>query len=170
MRSTPGGSGPGGGNLSAANWILGWKYVHDKVNSTANGLAIWMWACSAWTGGTTIDPSPWWPGSSYVGMVGIDGYPDTQYGQSLGTFNGQIKPTVTAIRALGWTDPIYLSETNLREMTDSGGESITNFVADMHANGVSGILEFEDASWGLKPMTAAQWTEYHNAVAANYGS
>lgn len=163
------GSGPGGGNLSSTNWKLGWNYVRTKVNSTANGLALWMWGSSAWTGGTTIDPSPWWP-SPVPDMVGIDGYPDTEFGATLGTFNGQIKPTVTAIRGLGWDGDIFIAETNLREMVDSGGESITNFVADMAANGISGILEFEDPSWGLSPMTSAQWTEYHNAVAANYGS
>src|ERR1700722_14060661 len=74
------GSGPGGGALTAAEWVAGWKYVHDKVNSTAAGYAIWMWACSAYTGGTTISPAAYWPGFSYVDMVGIDGYPNTQYG------------------------------------------------------------------------------------------
>jgi hypothetical protein len=164
------GSGPGGGALTAAEWIAGWKYVRDKVNSTANGLALWMWACSAYTGGTSIDPSDYWPGTSFLDMVGIDAYPSTQYGPTLGTFDGQIGPTVTIIRGLGWSGDIFLSETNLREMVDSGGQDITSFVADMHSNGVSGILEFEDASWGLKPMTTAQWTAYNNAVAANYGS
>lgn len=164
------GSGPGGGTLTPAEWQAGWKYVHDKVNSTANGQAIWMWACSAWTGGTTIDPSPWWPGASYVDAVGIDGYPNTQYGASLGTFAGQIQQTVTAIRNLGWTDPIFLAETNLAQMVASGGQSITAFVAAMYTAGVSGILEFEDASWGLPKMTAAQWNEYNTAISANYGT
>ena len=163
------GSGPGGGALTAAEWVAGWKYVHDKVNSTAAGYAIWMWACSAYTGGTTISPAAYWPGFSYVDMVGIDGYPNTQYGDSLGTFTGQIEPTVSIIRGLGWTEPIFISETNLAAMVASGGESITDFVADMYAAGVSGILEFEDASWDLPAMTSAQWTEYNNAIATNYG-
>ncbi|HEY0934802.1 MAG TPA: hypothetical protein VGD91_13795, partial [Trebonia sp.] len=141
-----------------------------KINSTAGGLALWMWACSAWTGGTTIDPSPWWPGASYVDMVGIDGYPTTKYGASLGTFSGQIQQTVTAIRALGWTSPIFLAETNLAQMVASGGESIAGFVADMHTAGISGILEFEDAAWALPQMTSAQWAAYNTAVAAAYGT
>jgi hypothetical protein len=78
--------------------------------------------------------------------------------------------TVSAVRALGWTGPIFLAETNLRQMVDTGGQDIASFVADMHEAGISGILEFEDASWGLSPMTAAQWTVYNNAVAQNYGS
>jgi hypothetical protein len=163
------GSGPGGGTLTAAEWQVGWKYVHDKVNSTAGGLAIWMWACSAWTGGTTVNPTPWWPGDSYVDMVGIDGYPTTEYGPTLGSFAGQLQQTVTAIRALGWTNPIYISETNLAEMVaSSGGQDIPDFVAAMHAAGVSGIMEFEES---YEPdMTGAQWTQYNTAVAANYGT
>lgn len=164
------GSGPGGGSLSASNWITGWNYVRNKINSTAGGNALFMWACSAYTGGSSVSPAPWWPGSSNVDMVGIDGYPDTQYGASLGTFNGQLKPTVDIIRGFGWTDPIFLAETNLRQMVDSGGESITNFVHDMYTNGCSGILEFEDASWGLSQMTTAEWTEYNNAINATFGT
>lgn len=164
------GSGPGGGALTAAEWIAGWKYVHDKVNSTAGGYALWMWACSAYTGGTTISPAAYWPGSSYVDMVGIDGYPSTQYGATLGTFAGQLQPTVTIIRGLGWSNPIFISETNLAQMVSSGGESIASFVSDMYTAGISGILEFEDASWDLPQMTSAQWTQYNNAVAALYGA
>lgn len=162
------GSGPGGGALTAAEWVLGWKYVHDKINETANGQALWMWACSAYTGGTSIDPSDYWPGSSYVDMVGIDAYPNQVYGGTLGSFSGQIQPTVTIIRDLGWTDPIFVSETNLAQMVASGGQSITDFVAAMHTAGCSGILEFEDAAWGLPQMTSAQWTEYNDAIASDY--
>lgn len=164
------GSGPGGGELTPAQWILGWKYVHDKINSTAGGHAIWMWACSAFTGGTTVSPAPWWPGASYVDMVGIDGYPSTQYGASLGTFAGQIQPTVSVIRGLGWTKDIFLAETNLRQMVDTGGQDIASYVAAFHAAGCSGILEFEDASWGLNQMSAAQWATYNGAINAAFGT
>ena len=155
------GSGSGGGALTPDEWIQGWKYVQAKVNSAANGLARWMWAPNSFTGGTTVDPSPWWPGISNVDMVGIDAYPTTQYGAALGTFAGQVGPTVKIVRGLGWTDPIFISETNLAQMVSSGGEPIAKFVADMKAANVSGILEFED---GLPQMTAAQWTEYNTAM------
>jgi hypothetical protein len=162
------GSGTGGADLTASQWIAGWTYVKNKVNSTAGGNALWMWACSAFTGGTTISPSAYWPSSALPQMVGIDGYPDTTYGQVLGTFAGQIQPTVSIIRGLGWTNPIYISETNLAQMVASGGETITNFVADMFNAGISGIFEFEES---YEPdMTAAQWNEYNTAVATYYGT
>lgn len=160
------GSGPGGGNLTPAEWITGWKYVHDKVNSTAGGLALWMWACSADTGGTsTTSPSPWWPGSSWVDMVGIDGY-EALEGSPV-TFAGVFAAALSDIRALGWSGDIWCSETNLALMEAGGGDSIEAFVADMHAAGMTGILEFEDS--GLNVMTSAQWTRYNAAVAAAFG-
>lgn len=182
------GSGPGGGALSAAQWIAGWKYVHDKINQTANGHAKWVWACSAYTGGTTISPAAYWPGASYVDIAAIDGYPSTRWdgpGQnpSLGTFAGQLQPTVTIIRNLGWTDPIFLSETNLHQMANGGvdtsvspsvsfgpGQDITSFVADMAAANVNAALEFEDAGWNLPEMTSAEWTEYNSAVVTSFGN
>lgn len=173
------GSGPGGGALTAAEWITGWAYVKAKVNSTANGLALWMWACSAFTGGTSISPAAYWPSSALPDMVGIDGYPSTQYGTNLGTFSGQIQPTVTIIRGLGWTSGIFISETNLAQMANGPlvdgtqyppGESITSFVANMYTAGISGILEFEDATWDEPEMTSEQWDEYNAAIAANYGA
>ena len=175
-------SGTGGADLTPAQWIAGWNYVRNKVNSTAGGYAIWIWACSAYTSGTTISPASYWPGSTNVDMVGIDGYCSTRWGAALGTFTGQIEPTVSIIRGLGWTNPIFISETNLAQMADGGtdntvsppvtfgpGESIPDFVADMHAAGCSGILEFEDAGWNLPQMSTAQWTQYNTAVAEYYG-
>lgn len=171
-------SGTGGANLTPAQWIAAWNYVRNKVNSTAGGLAIWMWACSAYTGGTTISPASYYPGSSNLDMVGIDGYPSTEFGTALGTFSGQIQPTVSILRGLGWTNPIFISETNLAQMANgpivngvhgTPGQSITDFVAAMAAAGISGILEFEDAAWDEPVMTSAQWAQYNAAVAANYG-
>lgn len=51
-------------------------------------VSSFMWAPNAYTGGTTIEPTPYWPGASEVDMVGVDGYPDTQYGHQFGTFAG----------------------------------------------------------------------------------
>lgn len=161
------GSGPGGADLTPANWITGWKYVRAKVNSTAGGLALFMWACSADTGGTsTTSPSPWWPGATFLDMVGIDGYEALEGSPT--TFNGVFAASLADVRAQGWSGDIYVSETNLALMVSGGGDSIPTFVADMAAAGMSGILEFEDS--GLPQMTTAQWTAYNAAIAAHFGA
>ena len=161
------GCGPGGGDLTAAEHIAGWKYVHDKVNSTAGGLALWMWAPGADTGGSsTTSPVPWWPGTAYADMVGLDGY-EALEGSPV-TFSGVFGATLADVRStIGWTGPVYVSETNLALMVQGGGDSVAAFVADMHASNMSGILEFEET--GLPAMSSAQWTQYNNAVASLYG-
>lgn len=165
------GSGPGGGTLTAAEWKAGWAYVKAKVNSTANGNALWVWAPGAYTGGTTYDPTPYWPtGADAPDIVGVDGYPSTTWGQALGTFAGQIQPTVTIIRNLGWNGVIFISETNLAQMVATGGETITSFVTDMYTANVTGILEFEDITWDMPQMSEEQWSEYNTAIAATFGS
>lgn len=159
------GSGPGGGELSPSGWITGWKYVRDKVNSTAGGNAVWLWACAADTGGSsTTSPSAWWPGSGFVDMVGIDGYEALDGSPT--TFAGVFASALSDIRALGWTDWVFIAETNLKLMIENGGDSITAFVGFMFANKMSGAFEFEDT--GLPQMTSGDWLTFLAAITANY--
>lgn len=163
--NTPG-SGPGGGQLTPAQWITGWKYVRAKVNSTANGNALWMWACSANTGGSsTTSPSAWWPGITFLDAVGVDGYEALEGSPT--NFNAEFASAFADIRAEGWAGDIYIAETNLALMVADGGDSITTFVTDMFNAGCSGILEWEDS--GLQVMSGTQWTTYNAAVASVYG-
>jgi len=159
----------GGCNTSASQWISAWKSVVTNVNSTAGQNAYWMWAPNADTGGTTQSPAPWWPGSGYVDMVGIDGYPDTQWGAQFGTFSGEFGPAFSDIRGAGWNGPIFISETNLARLDSSGYESMTGFINDLFNAGGTGVLEFEDPSWNAPTMTSQQWTELDNAIAAHTG-
>ena len=41
-----------------AQWIKAWDTVRSDIDATAHGLAHFMWAPNADTGGTTIDPTP----------------------------------------------------------------------------------------------------------------
>jgi hypothetical protein len=159
----------GGCNTSPSGWISAWKSVVTNVNSTAGQNAYWMWAPNADTGGTTQSPAPWWPGSGYVDMVGVDGYPDTEWGSQFGAFSGEFGPAFSDIRGAGWSGPIFISETNLARLDGSGYESMTGFINDLFNAGGSGVLEFEDPSWDAPTMTSQQWTELDSAIAAHTG-
>jgi hypothetical protein len=161
---------PGGGcGTTPSSWIAAWKAVVTAVNSTAGQNAYWMWAPGADTGGTTQSPAPWWPGSNYVDMVGVDGYPNTQWGSQFGTFSGLFGPVFSEIRNVGWSGSIYIAETDLATLDHSGYESLTSFVNELFDAGGSGVLEFEDPSWNLPQMTSQQWTELDNVLAARAG-
>ena len=65
------------------------------------------------------NPTPYWPGSSNVDMVGVDGYPTTQYTTSGGTFDGMFGLVFSQIQALS-SLPIFIAETNLAPLDGSG--------------------------------------------------
>lgn len=150
---------------TASQWIKAWDTVRSDIDSTANGLAYFMWAPNADTGGTTIDPTPYWPGSSEVDMVGVDGYPDTQYGSQFGTFSGEFGQTFSEIHALT-SLPIFISETDLAPLDGSGYETIPNFISDLCSSGGDGVLQFQD---GTAALSSTQWTQLDNALASDCG-
>jgi hypothetical protein len=151
---------------TASQWIQAWDAVRADVDSTANGLAYFMWVPNADTGGTTIDPTPYWPGSSEVDMVGVDGYPDTEYGSQFGTFSGYFGPTFSEIHALT-SLPIFIAETDLASFDSSGYETIPNFISDLCSDGGDGVLQFQD---GTPALSSTQWTELDNALASDCSS
>ena len=151
---------------TAAQWIAAWDTVKADIDSTANGLAYFMWAPGANTGGTTIDPTNYWPGTSEVDMIGVDGYPDTEWGSQFGTFSGLLGPVFSEIHALS-SLPIFLAETDLAPLGSSGYESLPGFISDLCSNGGDGVLQFQDGSTAL---TSAQWTQLDAALASDCGT
>lgn len=155
---------------TAAQWIQAWDTVRSDIDSTANGLAYFMWVPGAATetGGedTTYDPTPYWPGASNVDMVGVDGYPNTRYAASQGTFQGVFGLVFSQIQALS-SLPIFIAETNLARLDGSGYETIPHFISDLCSDGGDGVLEWEDG--GEPTMTSTQWTELDNALAGDCG-
>jgi hypothetical protein len=150
-------------HTTAPQWIKAWDAVRSDIDSTANGLAYSMWAPNADTGGTTINPAPYWPGSSKVDMVGVDGYPDTQYGSQFGTFSGEFGLTFSEIHALT-SLPIFITETDLAPLNSSGYETIPKFISDLCSNGGDGILQFQD---GSPALSSNQWTQLDKALASD---
>jgi hypothetical protein len=147
-------------HTTPAEWIKAWDIVQADINNAgASQYAWWMWAPNADTGGTTHPFAPWWPGQQQVGMVGVDGYPQTQYG--LDTFQEVFGKSFTEMKALT-SLPIFISETDLAPETGSGGtQTVTQFVKAALAAGATGLLQFQD---GTAALTSAQWKELDAAL------
>ncbi|MEY9862654.1 serine/threonine protein kinase/transcriptional regulator with XRE-family HTH domain [Catenulispora sp. GAS73] len=152
-------------NTTPAQWIQAWDTVRTDINTTAAGLASFMWAPGADTGGTTIDPTPYWPGAPQVDMVGVEGYPDTRWGSQLGTFAGVFGPVFTEIHALTKL-PIFIAETDLAPLDGPGYESLAGFISDLCADGGDGVLQLQDSS----PLSRTQWSELDKALAGDCGA
>jgi hypothetical protein len=156
----------GSSSCTPSQWIAAWDEVQSIIDANAGGNAFWLWAPNADTGGSTTDPSPWWPGSSHVDIAAVDGYPATQYGSQFGSFSGVFGKTFSEIRNLGYTGGIFISETDLAPLDGSGYETIPQFISDLCTAGGTGFLEWED---GSAAMTAAQWGEANTALASDCG-
>ena len=149
---------------SPAQWIKAWDTVRSDIDATAGGLAYFMWAPGADTGGTSIDPTPYWPGAAQVDMVGVEGYPDTRWGSQLGTFAGLFGPVFDQIHALTGL-PIFIAETDLAPLDGSGYQSLSGFISDLCSNGGDGVLQFQDT----RTLSETQWRELDKALATDCG-
>jgi hypothetical protein len=152
-------------HTTPAEWIKAWDTVQADIdNAGASSLASWMWAPNADTGGSTVSFKPWWPGASHVQMVGIDGYPQTQYG--LDTFQEVFGLSFTIMKGLTKL-PIFISETDLSPENGSGGtQTVTAFVKAALAAGATGLVQFQD---GTPALTSAQWSELDAALGISGG-
>jgi beta-mannanase len=150
---------------TAAQWIKAWDTVRSDIDATAGGLAHFMWAPGADTGGTTIDPTPYWPGASQVDMVGVEGFPNTRWGSQLGTFSGVFGPVFHEIHTLTRL-PIFIAETNLAPLDGSGYQPLPGFISDLCSNGGDGVLQFQDT----QTLSSTQWGELDKALASDCGA
>jgi hypothetical protein len=144
-----------------AQWIQAWDTVETDINNSGGSQnAWWMWAPNADTGGSTQPFAAWWPGQQHVNMVGIDGYPQIQYG--LDTFQQVFGQSFSEMKALT-SLPIFISETDLAPETGSGGtQTVTQFVRAALAAGATGLLQFQD---GTSALSSEQWSELDAALA-----
>ena len=148
-----------------AQWIEAWDTVRSDIDATAGGLAHFMWDPGPDTGGTTIDPTPYWPGASQVDMVGVDGSPNTQWGSQLGTFSGVFGPVFNEIHTLT-SLPIFIAETDLAPLDGSGYQSLPGFISDLCSDGGDGVLQFQET----QTLSGTQWSELDKALAADCGT
>jgi hypothetical protein len=149
-------------DTSPAQWIQAWDTVEADINDNGGGRnAWWMWVPNVDTGGSSQPFAAWWPGQQHVNMVGLDGYPQPEYG--LNTFQEVFGQSFTEMKAL--TDlPIFISETDLAPETGSGGtQTVTQFVQAALADGATGLLQFQD---GTPALSSEQWSELDAALAA----
>ena len=108
------------------------------------------------------DPVAWWPGSSYVNWVGIDGY----YYTTKWTFDSLFGPTITEIREKTG-DPILISETGAASAADQAAK-INELFNGVHTYGLLGFLWFdmngETAIMNWRISNPAAWAAYRKDV------
>jgi hypothetical protein len=122
-------------------FVAAWQHIVNVFHAVGATNVKWLWTVNVINKDvhTLIpDPSPWWPGRSYVNMVGIDGYyylPSSSFAQVFG-------PTIVAVRALT-RDPILIAETGAA-MAAGQAAKINDLFNGVHAYGLFGFVWFDE--------------------------
>jgi hypothetical protein len=91
-------------------WIAGWRHVVTVFRRAGVTNATWLWTVNEMTSGEG-PVADWWPGSSYVSWVSIDGY----FYRRGDTFRSVFGPTIAAVRALS-SKPVFIGETAIGQV------------------------------------------------------
>jgi mannan endo-1,4-beta-mannosidase len=151
-------------HASPKMFVAAWRHIVDVFRQQDAHNVTWMWTVNV-IDKTTHIPSPaaWWPGSSYVTWVGIDGY----YLKSSWTFAPLFGPTIKAVHALSRTPiPILISETGAPAAYQPA--KIADLFAGVRAYGLLGFVWFDadhGEDWGLNtPAAIAAFRRAAHAV------
>jgi hypothetical protein len=123
--------------------VAAWRHIVTIFRALGAGNVTWLWTVNIINDtqrGTIPSPAPWWPGSSYVTWVGIDGYylkPNWQFAPLFG-------PTIGAVRTLT-SDPILIAETGA-VLAAAQSAKIANVFAGIHAYGLLGFVWFDSTN------------------------
>ena len=131
-------------HTSPATFVAAWQHIVTVFRELGAQNVTWLWTVNIVNNtqkNRIPSPAPWWPGSSYVTWVGIDGYflkPSWQFAPLFG-------PTIAKVRTLTG-DPILIAETGA---TPAAGQpaKIADVFAGIHAYGLLGFVWFDAADY-----------------------
>jgi Glycosyl hydrolase family 26 len=124
----------------AQEFVAAWRHIVTLFRVLGAGNVTWLWTINIVNNtrsGTIPPPAQWWPGSSYVNWVGIDGY----YLESSWQFDPLFGPTILKVRALT-NDPILIAETGATPAADQPAK-IADVFAGIHLYGLLGFVYFD---------------------------
>ena len=122
-------------HTAPAVFVAAWRNIVNIFRQQGTDNVTWLWTVNILGKQAGIpDPTPWWPGGSYVSWVGIDGY----YYKPSWTFASLFGPTIKSVRSLT-LDPILITET---AVAPAAGQStkIANLYAGIRAYGLLGFV------------------------------
>jgi hypothetical protein len=125
----------GRGHTSPAQWVAAWRHLVQLFRHDGANNVIWLWTVSA-VNIASASMGPWWPGSSFVTWIGIDGY----YTDDSSTWSSVFGVTIARIRALT-NQPILISETSVAP-SPAAATQVTGLFANARMAGVIGVIWF----------------------------
>ena len=123
-------------------FVEAWQHIVTLFRALGAKNVTWLWTVNIINDtqkGTIPRPNPWWPGSSYVTWVGIDGY----YLKSTWQFAPLFGPTIEDVQNLT-NDPILIAETGAVPAAGQPAK-IANLFAGIRAYGLLGFVWFDSS-------------------------
>jgi mannan endo-1,4-beta-mannosidase len=124
-------------------FVAAWRHVVTLFRTLGARNVTWLWTVNIINDtqrGQIPRPNQWWPGSSYVTWVGIDGYylkPSWQFAPLFG-------PTIGAVRTFT-DDPILIAETGAVPAAGQPAK-IANLFAGIRLYGLLGFVWFDSTN------------------------
>ena len=129
------------GNPSA--YVAAWKHIHDIFSQEGATNVQWVWCPNTfWSGSLATDPAGYYPGSSYVDWVGLDGYNRSDWGYM--SFTKIFGYAVSHEAAFG--KPIMIAETASGEFGD-GGVKKSQWITDTFNTAIPSMPAIKAVLW-----------------------
>jgi len=128
-------------HTSPAVFVAAWRHIVDLFHTLGARNVTWLWTVNIVNdarSGKVTSPDAWWPGSSYVTWVGIDGYylkPSWQFAPLFG-------PTISDMHSLT-SDPVLIAETGALQSVGQPAK-ISDLFAGIRAYGLLGFVWFDN--------------------------
>jgi Protein kinase domain/Glycosyl hydrolase family 26 len=133
----------------ASTFVAAWRHIVAIFRSEGADNVTWLWTIDADRPGTG-PIEPWWPGTSYVNWVGIDGF----YTRASDTFSRVFVQTIDQVRS--FTDkPVLLSGTGVGRSSHQYA-SILNLFRGMARYQMLGLVWSDTGDWRLEDNPAAE--------------
>jgi mannan endo-1,4-beta-mannosidase len=124
-------------HTSPAMFVAAWQHIVTLFRTLRTQNVTWLWTVNTiHNRANVLSPGPWWPGSSFVTWVGIDGY----YFNSSSVFASLFGPTIASVRTLTHK-PILIAETAAAPATGQPAK-ISDLFAGVHLYGLLGFVWF----------------------------
>ena len=143
-------------HASPADFVNAWRHIVSIFRGQGARNVTWLWTVNIID---TLDdhvalPGPWWPGDSYVDLIGIDGY----YYSPATTFAPLFGPTITYLRELTRT-PIIIAETGVARSANQP-RKFADMITGVRSFGLLGLMLFDqdgvnaDQTWRIRSPAA----------------
>ncbi len=126
----------GVGHESPAEYVAAWRHVVQVFRNAGATNVSWVWTVDSITeaAGNLVR---WWPGATWVNLVGVDGY----YPKRSDSFSSVFGTTIKQVRSFSRA-PVLIAETAVG-LTADRDQQIKSLFAGARADYVRGLIWFD---------------------------